>query len=73
MAEIEPEKSHYDYLHNTSITSWTWEFTRRNPAYHKAWKRHLLRHNMRKKQGNNLEITKEEALAASRFGLLFFH
>ena len=73
MTDVEPEKSQYDYLHkNMSIEAWTWEFTRRDPAYHKAWARYASHHD-REQTGQDIPvIAQKETTAAARFGLLFF-
>lgn len=73
MTDEEPEKSQYDYLQeNMSIEAWTWEFTRRDPAYQKAWAYHSS-HSDIEQSGQDIPIiTKKEAASAARFGLLFF-
>ncbi len=72
MANKEPEKSHYDYLHNMSVEGWTWEFIRRCPAYRKYWKRYSSRLEIGQNQLELSRIDKAEIKAAARFGLLFF-
>jgi hypothetical protein len=73
MTDDEPEKSQYDYLQeNMSIEAWTWEFTRRDPAYQKACAG-FSPHSDIEQSGQDIPIiTKKEAAFAARFGLLFF-
>ena len=73
MTDNEPEKSQYDYLQkNMSIEAWTWEFTRRDPAYQKAWARHASTSAIEQSEQDIPIITQKETAAAARFGLLFF-
>ena len=72
MASKEPEKNHYDYLHNMSVEGWTWEFIRRCPAYYKAWRRYSSRLDLGQENIELSKIDKAEIKAAARFGLLFF-
>lgn len=73
MTDVEPEKSQYDYLQeDMSIEAWTWEFTRRDPAYLKAWMRYASHHD-RDRVGQDIPVIEQkETNAAARFGLLFF-
>tara|TARA_R110000772_G_scaffold87094_6_gene181831 strand:- start:2332 stop:2556 length:225 start_codon:yes stop_codon:yes gene_type:complete len=68
----EPEKRNYDYLQDSSIEAWSWEFTRRNHAYRKAHKQFGSKPDIEPNKDHSTEISKEEATAAARFGLLFF-
>ncbi len=73
MIDDEPEKSQYNYLQkDMSIEAWAWEFTRRDPAYQKAWARHAPHSDIEQSGPDIPIIANKEIVAAARFGLLFF-
>ena len=72
MFDTELERSQYEYLRNMGIEGWTWEFIRRSPDYHKAWKRYATRPKLIPTTQKPLLIGRREIKAAGQFGLLFF-